>query len=155
MKEGTMVSLREVDEHNWPAAAALRVGDEQRGFVAPAMGILGRAYAYRRCRAAIYAVYRTETMVGLMMVRDLDEDPACYELQQFMIDCRYQGTGCGQSALRQLMQLLTQEKKYPVVEVCVNREDAAALHVYQKVGFVHSGYVDENLPECVHLVYTL
>ena len=33
------------------------------------------------------------TAVGLALVRDLDGEPACYDLQQFMIDRRFQGRG--------------------------------------------------------------
>lgn len=39
------------------------------------------------------------------------------------------------------------------MEVCVNRQDTAAIHVYEKVGFVDSGYVDEALPDCLNLIY--
>jgi RimJ/RimL family protein N-acetyltransferase len=84
-------------------------------------------------------------------VKDLDEEPACYDLQQFMIDRRYQGRGCGTEALRLLLAALEQERKYDRVEVCVKKDAAAALRVYEKAGFVDTGYVDEAAPDCRNL----
>ena len=41
------------------------------------------------------------------------------------------------------------------MEVCVNKDDAAALWTYKKVGFEDTGYIDENLPDCYNLMYNL
>ena len=38
-------------------------------------------------------------------------------------------------------------------EVCVKREDAQAIHVYEKAGFVDSGYIDDTVPDCLNFVY--
>lgn len=149
------VSLCPITEENWMEAAALRVKDEQRAFAASALGILARGYVYRNCRAQVYAVTAYAQIVGLMLVRDLDEEPACYDLQQFMMDARFQGRGMGQQALALLLERLKTERRYPRVEVCVKRDDAAALHVYQKAGFADGGYVDPAAPGSVNLVYEL
>ena len=47
------------------------------------------------------------------------------------------------------------EGRFDGVEVCVNREDLSALCVYEKVGFVDSGYIDKDLPNCLNLIYHL
>ena len=94
-------------------------------------------------------------MVGVALVRDFTEEPLNYELQQFMIDERFQNKGYGTEALRQILKFLKQEGRYDGVEVCVNREDTAAIHVYEKVRFVDSGYIDEDLPNCLNLIYHL
>ena len=87
------------------------------------------------------------------MVRDLDEAPACYDLQQFMIDSRWQGKGYGTEALRMILSALEEERKYECVEVCVKKDDAAALRVYEKAGFTDTGYVDGDAPDCLNLMY--
>lgn len=91
--------------------------------------------------------------VGLAMVRDIDDEPACYELQQFMIDKNVQGQGYGFRALELILATLKAEQKYDCVEVCVKGEDAQAIHVYEKAGFVDSGYLDDTVPDCLHFVY--
>lgn len=80
------------------------------------------------------------------------EEPACYDLQQYMIDKRFQNQGFGTEALKQIIGMLKKEAKYDCVEVCVNKEDASALRVYEKTGFVDTGYIDEDVPDCLNLM---
>ena len=47
---------------------------------------------------------------------------------------------------------LKKEHHYDHVEVCVDKEDAPALRVYEKCGFVDSGFIDEDLPDSVNLI---
>ena len=82
----------------------------------------------------------------------MDEEPACYDLQHFMIDSRWQGKGYGMEALRLILAMVAEERKYDCVEVCVKRTDAAALRIYEKVGFEDTGYTDEDAPDCVNLM---
>ncbi len=148
-----MLKLIEVTEENWTAFAALRVREEQRGFVDSTLGILARGYAYRACRARVFGIAAEGEAVGLALVKDLDEEPACYDLQQFMIDGRYQGRGYGGEALRLILAELAQEGKYGCAEVCVKSADAAALRLYMHTGFRDTGFVDPDAPDCLNLMY--
>ncbi len=148
-----MIRLTEVDERNWTEIAKLAVRDDQKGFLDSAAGILARGYAYRACRARVIGIEEGGTMVGVALVKDLDEEPACYDLQQFMIDRRFQGRGYGTEALRLILGELGKERKYGCVEVCVKKEDEAALRVYGKAGFRDTGYTDPDAPDCVNLRY--
>ena len=42
-----MVRLVQVTEDNWMEIASLAVKENQRGYVAPSVGILARGYVYR------------------------------------------------------------------------------------------------------------
>ena len=148
-----MIKLIEINEENWLAARALSVSDAQKDYLDSALGILARGYVYRQDRARVVGIARDETLIGLALVRDLDEAPACYDLQQFMLDARDQGRGWGTEALRLLLAELAQERKYDCVEVCVKKHDAAARRVYEKAGFVDTGYIDEDAPDCLNLMY--
>lgn len=92
--------------------------------------------------------------VGAALVKNLDEAPACYDLQQFMIDERYQNKGYGTEAMRLILALLQREGAYDCVEVCVNRANAPALRMCEKLGFTDTGYVDEAAPESRNLRFT-
>lgn len=148
-----MLKLIEVTAENWLDLRRLSVSDTQKGFLDSALGILARGYVYRHDRARVIGIADDGTMIGVALVRDLDDEPACYDLQQFMIDARFQGKGCGTAALRMLLSELEKERKYDCVEVCVKKNDAAALRVYEKVGFVDTGYIDEEAPDCLNLMY--
>lgn len=148
-----MVTLFEINEQNFLSVRALSVREDQKGYLDSASGILARGYAYRAHRARVYGVAADGEAVGLALVKDMDEEPACYDLQQFMIDARFQNRGYGTQALRLILVELAAERRYDRVEVCVKMSDAGALHVYKTVGFADTGYVDEDVPDCYNLVY--
>ena len=148
-----MLRLVDIDETNFFAARALSLREDQRRFLDSPLGILARGYVYREQRVRVLAVAHEDTVVGLLLVKDMDEAPACYDLQQFMIDARFQGKGCGAAALRMILSELEKERKYDCVEVCVKKTDAAALRVYEKAGFVDTGYIDEDVPDALNLMY--
>ena len=150
-----MIRLVEIDERNFFRVRQLKVGEDQQRFLDSPLGILARGYVYRAQRARVLAAENDGEIVGLMLVKDMDEEPACYDLQQFMIDGRFQGRGYGAAALGLLLELLRQEKKYDDVEVCVHRENAAALALFTGAGFVDTGYVDPDAPDCLNLMLRL
>ena len=150
-----MIRLAEIDERNFFDVRDLDVREDQRRFLDSPLGILARGYAYRAQRARVLAIQDDGKTVGLMLVKDMDEAPACYDLQQFMIDRHFQGRGYGAAALGLLLERLRAEKKYSVAEVCVHRENAAALALFQRTGVLDTGYVDPDAPDCLNLMCRL
>ena len=148
-----MIRLDDVDEANWISVARLSVSDEQQAFLDRPIGIIARAYVYRGSHARVFVICNDADIIGAALLRNLDEEPACYDLQQFMIDKRFQNKGYGTEALKQILSLLKDERKYDCVEVCVNKSDASALHVFKKAGFVDTGYVDYDTPDCLNLMH--
>ena len=147
-----MIRLTDVTERNWEYVASLSVKDSQRNYLAPAIGIIARGYVYRNCNARVFVIENDDTIVGVALVREFDEEPLGYDLQQFMIDQQYQGKGYGSDALALILDELRKEGHYDHVEVCVKKDDAAAIHLYEKHGFVDSGYVDEDVPDSMNLI---
>ena len=147
-----MIKLTEVTEENWFEVASLSVKDDQKDYVAPVIGILARGYVYRDCNARIHVIENDGTIVGASLVREFTDEPLGYDLQQFMIDQRYQGKGYGTEALKLILDELRREGHYDHVEVCVKKTDVAAIHLYKKSGFVDSGYVDEDAPDSRNMI---
>ena len=150
-----MIRLNDIDETNFFAARALSLREDQQRFLDSPLGSLARGYAYRNQRARVLAVADEGTVVGLLLVKDMDEEPACYDLQQFLIDSRFQGKGYGRAALGLLLDDLRREGKYADVEVCVDKANAAALALFTGAGFRDTGYVDPDLPDCLNLMCRL
>ena len=148
-----MIKLVDVTEHNWLDVVSLSVQEKQKNFLDKPIGIVARGYIYRSCNARVYGISNDEHIIGIALVKDMDEEPSCYDLQQFMIDQRFQNKGYGTEALRLILSVLSKERKYGQVEVCVNKNDAAALWMYKKVGFEDTGYIDESAPDCCNLMY--
>ena len=150
-----MIRLISVTEENWLDIASLAVKEHQRDYVAPAVGILARGYVYRDCNAKVYAFDNEGVIVGMALVREFTEEPLGYDLQQFMIDGRYQNRGYGSEALGLVLDALRKEKHYDHVELCVKKADAEAIRLYEKHGFTDSGYVDEDLPDSLNMICSL
>ena len=100
-------------------------------------------------------MYRKIKDMPLAMVREFDDEPLGYELQQLLIDRREQGRGVGSAALALVLDRLRDEGRWPTVEVCVKMADAPALRIYEKAGFTDSGYVDPEVPDALNLVCKL
>lgn len=150
-----MLTLKPILEHNLFDFLALSVKPEQKNFVASPVGILARSYAYRLQRGTCFGICEEETPVGMALVYDLEEEPACYHLCEFFIDGKQQGKGYGLQALRLILALCRRERKFPMVEVCVKRADTAAIYLYEKAGFRDTGFVDPAAPDSLCLAYSL
>lgn len=150
-----MITLRPINEENFLDAAQLRVSLEQQRFVASAPYILSRAYAYRNQRAVCWGIYEEDTIVGLAMLHDMKEEPACYHLAELMIDASQQGNGYGQQALKLILDICRRERKFGAVEVCVKKKNFTAIHVYEKAGFYDTLYQDPETPDCICMRYDL
>lgn len=148
-----MIHLIEVTEDNWLEIANLKVSEEQKKFLAPSIGILARGYVYRDCNSHVFGIADDKQIVGVALVRDFLDEPIGYDLQQFMIDARFQNRGYGTEALKKILQYLREEARYDHVEVCVNNEDYQAIRVYEKIGFIDSGYIDEDLPNYINMIF--
>ena len=148
-----MISLIEITEHNYQTVCGLTVTEEQKGYVAPPVSILARAYAKRSRNARALAITDDETIIGVLMYLELPEEPACYTIEQFLIDHRYQNKGNGKKALKLIIDFLAKEKKYGAIEICVKFEATQAIKVYTDTGFADTGYLDPDEPGSYCLRY--
>ena len=148
-----MLRVTDVTEDNWLETASLSVSDDQKGFVAPAVGILARGYVYRGRGGRVLVIENDGVIVGAALVREFTDEPLGYDLQQFMIDRRYQGRGLGTAALRLILEELQREGHYDHVELCVKKDDERAIRLYEKLGFADSGYIDADAPDSVNMIF--
>jgi diamine N-acetyltransferase len=86
----SVLTYREVTEHNWRAVANLSLKDGQKGnLAANVWSLAGAAYSED---AWVRTIYADETLVGMLMLATWDPDEAYY-IWRFMIDDRYQNQG--------------------------------------------------------------
>ena len=147
-----MLRLEKANGKNVWELLKLRVSDDQRSYVASNDTSIIEAYTAITGNARVFVIEADEVIVGVALVREFTDEPLGYDLQQFMIDQRYQGKGYGSIALGLILDELRKEGHFDHVEVCVKKDDAAAIHLYEKHGFVDSGFVDENLPDSVNMI---
>ena len=148
------IYLIDIDDSNWTKLTTLELSEKQKDYVSTPIGILARAYVYRNYNARVFGIKSEEDIIGMLMIRDINEKPECYELQQFLIDIGHQNRGYGYKSLKLILDYLYVERRYENVEVCVKKQDIKAINLYKKIGFKDTGYTDPNVEDALNLVFS-
>lgn len=147
------VFLSEINEENWIEAVNLKVHDWQKNYIGSSLGIIARGYVFRKSNAKVFGIEFCGDLIGLIMIRDIEEEPKCYEIQQFFIDCRFQDKGYGYVSLKLIIDYMYIERKYETIEISVKREDTKAINLYKKIGFIKTDYIDINSPDSINMLF--
>ncbi|MBS1517361.1 MAG: GNAT family N-acetyltransferase [Bacteroidetes bacterium] len=125
------ISFRKIDENNWRECIKLRVGNDQKRFVATNENGLALAYVHKEMNPL--AIYNEELMVGFIMYAR-DPDDGIFYINRFMIDEKFQGKGFGREALAMLLNEL-RERKIEKVDILHKPDNFHAIKLYQSLGF--------------------
>ncbi|WP_454192371.1 GNAT family N-acetyltransferase [Paenibacillus sp. Marseille-Q7038] len=131
-----MIEFREIDRTNFFDVIKLGVADGQKKFVADNLFSLAQAKAFPECIGL--AIYHDDILVGFTMYGIDDEDKE-YWISRLMIDEKYQSKGYGKAAMEKLIDRIKEDKKYQVIYISFEPENAWAKHLYEKLGFVPEG----------------
>ena len=146
------ITLRKIDESNYITCFDLRLGAGQEKFVSHPVRSLAQAYVYYH-QCTPFGIYAGERMVGyVMVIYDYDEET--YNIWHMMIDRGEQGKGYGKAAFAAVLDYIRTKpfgKSDRILLTC-NRENPAALGLYQSFGFCPTGNEDEDE---IELGYTL
>lgn len=146
------VTLRPIDEENFPDAFRLKLGEGQEMFVSHPIRSLAQAYVYRtQCQP--FGIYSEDTMVGYVMVI-YDYDIPEYDIWHMMIDEKYQGRGLGTAALEACLAYIGTKPFGDSGRVCLtcSKFNGAALRIYEKMGFRPTGAWDGDEMELTRTV---
>ena len=136
-----MIRLEPVGPGNW--REPLEVFEEQKRFVSAPDRILARAYAYWEHRSQARLILDGDTPVGMLLWYD-DPEAERYVFSQLLIDKRYQRRGFGMKAARLALDEMRADGRYSKVCLCYIEGDEPARKLYEKLGFVPTGEVDED-----------
>ncbi|WP_410769431.1 GNAT family N-acetyltransferase [Fontibacillus sp. BL9] len=133
-----MITLKEIDRHNFFDVIKLGVADEQRDFVASNLFSLAQAKAFPEC--VCLAVYYDDVLVGFTMYC-IDEEDHEYWIYRLMIDTKHQSKGYGKAAMEKLIERIKEDKKHRIIYISFEPENVWAKHLYEKLGFKVDGRV--------------
>ncbi|BFM08414.1 GNAT family N-acetyltransferase [Halioxenophilus aromaticivorans] len=142
------ISLRPVDQNNYEAVCDLEVAPHQEDYVASNTWSLVEA-AYNR-NHYVKAIYAGAQLVGFMMW--VQESPALISIWRFMIAEPHQNKGYGKLAMQKGLDLIRAQanKSFaktnikPEIEVCYVPENHIAKRLYAALGFVESGWDEDE-----------
>ncbi len=144
-----MTELRTITEDNFIDAFNLKLAPGQERFVSHPIRSLAQAYVYRtQCQP--FGIYAEGTMVGYVMVI-YDYDVPEYDIWHMMIDASMQGRGYGSDALDRVLDYIRTRPfgECGRVALTCNKDNAAALRLYERKGFSATGVEDEDEIELV------
>ena len=137
-----MTELKAITEDNFIDAFNLRLAPGQEEFVSHPVRSLAQAYVYRnQCQP--FGIYVAGSMVGYVMVI-YDYDIPEYDIWHMMIDAAAQGRGYGAESLDRVIEYIRTKPfgdSGRIVLTC-NRDNAAALKLYESRGFSPTGAED-------------
>ena len=140
-----MVELREITKDNLEDILELRVAEYQEKFVSSTAYALAQAWVYKET-AFPFAIYADNVLVGFVML-GYYEPKKQYTLWKFLIDKRYQNKGYGKKALQHAVKYLKETFNVSEIYTGVALGNAIAKHLYNSVGFVETGVVENNMEE--------
>lgn len=136
------VSLREITRETVNDILRLKVAPAQERFVASNAISIAQAH-FHPATAWFRAVHAGETPVGFVML-SIDRATPRYELWRFMIDARFQRTGCGRAALQQVIAHVRSLPGARELFTSVVPGEGCPGPFYESLGFVYTGEVDED-----------
>ena len=135
-----MVHLREITKENLDAVLELKVAKEQEDYVSTVVQSLAQAWVYRDT-AYPFAIYDDDVLVGFVMM-GFYEVKQQYTLWKLLIDERYQHRGYGRQAVELAKRYLIDTFGVAEIYLGVHEDNAAAIRLYQSVGFTATGERD-------------
>jgi histidinol dehydrogenase len=145
------VELRPITTDNVDRLIRLKVKPEQEDLVASVAASLAQA-AYRPAGRPL-AIYADDTPVGLLLLWDSrrdDEEPSDeLYIWRILIDARHQGRGYGSAAIRWTIE---EGRRIGVAQIGLSHQpgEGNAGPFYARLGFVHTGKVDDGEHEMVY-----
>jgi len=147
-----MVELRPITEDNFLDAFHLRLAPGQEDYVSHPVRSLAQAYVYRnQCQP--FGIYADEKMVGYVMVI-YDYDIPEYDIWHMMIDESAQGRGYGSEAFDRVIDYIRTKPfgDSDRIALTCNRNNSAALKLYERKGFSATGAEDGDETELVMML---
>ena len=117
---------------------------DNEGFVASNVYSLAQAWLYREANDVYpFAIYDDDTPVGFMML-DEDLEERCLIIWRIMFPAEHQNKGYGTLAIRKIIQMAEDSGKYDYMLIDYVPQNLIAKHVYEKLGFVSTGEINNG-----------
>ena len=133
-----MVHFEKITEDNFKAIVEMK-RPEGEAFVASNAYSLAQAWLYREYGDVYpFAIYNEDEPVGFMML-DEDLEERCLVIWRIMFPVEHQNKGYGTTAIREIVRLARESGKYDFLILDYAPGNEIARHVYEKLGFCHTG----------------
>lgn len=147
-----MITFRKITEDNFDAIIAMK-RPEGEGFVASNSISLAQAWLYRE-NGDVFpcAIYAEDEPVGFLLLEE-DREERKLMLWRIMFPPEHTNKGYGTAAVRLLIRLAGESGRYDGLYLDCAPDNAAARHVYEKLGFRPTGDINHgDIEMCLKLL---
>lgn len=138
-----MIHFRSITEENFDAILRMR-RPEGEGFVASNAYSLAQAWLYRENEDVFpCAIYHEDTPVGFLLLEE-DAQERKLMLWRIMFPPEQENKGYGTAAVRLLISLARESGRYNELYLDCSEKNAAAMHIYRKLGFQPTGDINHG-----------
>ena len=138
-----MINFRQITEENFKSVIEMK-RPETEHYVAPNAISLAQAWLYRENNDVYpFAIYNDDTMVGFMML-DEDLEERCLTIWRIMFPDEHMNKGYGTEAIKLIIKLARDSKKYDSMTLDYVQGNEIARHVYEKIGFRPTGEISNG-----------
>lgn len=137
------ITLRPITRGNIWAVCDLRVGDDQKDFVATNEDSILTAYVEPSFRP--FGVYAGDELVGFTMY-GYEDPPGRWWVVRLMIDQRFQGRGYGRTAMELLLPMMVERECMTEIVTSFVPGNKVAARLYESLGFVDTGEIEDGEP---------
>ncbi len=158
------IILKDITANNWKEAIKLTVNPEQELFVRSNLYTIAWS-KFETDGYFLKGIYANDIMVGYCW---FGHDPSdnTYWIRHFMIDKNHQGKGYGEAALRKIVEIYKdlneilpgEDSNGPrgtEIWLSIEMQNAAAQHLFEKVGFEKTGEIIDYNDEDVELQFAV
>lgn len=135
--------IQSIDKSDYRQVLQLKVLPSQQDFIENTVECLKNAEETNMCR--VVSLYDEDKMVGFGMygfLPNAGENGQAW-LENFMIDCSYQGHGYGEKALNLLLAAIEEEYKCNEIYLSVHPSNSKAIWLYMNHGFEFNGEINQ------------
>lgn len=126
------IEIKAIDRTNYTECIELKVGEDQKGFVASNIFSLVQA-AYEPDFYPL-AVYADGKMVGFILY-DWDTELNGWSMSRFMVDEKYQNKGIGTKTLAAFIQFFINKHGHLPLYTSAKLDNDTAIALYENFGF--------------------
>lgn len=149
MRTAGALRLEPVTDANWRAGLTVRAGEGQARFVAAYEPVLLVILAKAAVRVGgvewwPFLLNDGARTVGVVGVADRRQHHKTLTIYHLLIDESQQRRGYGRAALQRIIELSHESTGCDLLRLTVNPENAAAIALYQSMGFELTGTDDDG-----------
>lgn len=126
------IKFKDIDKSNYNKCISLKVGENQKNYVASNMYSLVQA-SYEDGLYPL-GIFNEDEMVGFLLY-DYDKELNGWSFSRFMIDIKYQNKGFGRMALKKFLEYFHNKFPNESLYTSVEIDNYIAIKLYQKYGF--------------------